>query len=109
MAVVIDVPDAAWSTQEVSIAGITYTFVFRYNTTDKDWRLDLYQGETPIKLGLVMEENQVLLKRYKSPLFSHGELFCARIKNDGKPIGRQNFGIDLPYQLIYYSNSELGL
>ncbi len=100
-------PSNAWETQEVSLAGLNYTFEYKFNTRDERWRLSIYLEGNPVKVGIKIMENQDLLSRYIIEDFSHGTLICLRMKDDGLPVGFSNLGIDLPYTILYYTNEEL--
>ena len=108
MAVRVNVPEAAWASQEVTLNGVTYGFTFKYNNTDSRWRLTLSQSGTEIISSIKVMENQALTSRYTRDEFNHGELFCFRFKDDGLPVGRDNFGIGKAYELLYLSNIDLG-
>lgn len=103
----INIPESAWSEQSVSLSGINYRFVFTFNGRDERWRLSIYIGNTAVIEGVKILENQALLSQYLLDDFNHGELFCIRLKKDGLPVGRNNFGLGKAYELIYYSNEEI--
>ena len=107
MALTLPVPSGAYSIQEVTLAGKNYVFTYAYNERDSRWRLDISFQDTVVKLGIKIIENQALLARYRLENFDHGELFCLRRLDDGNPVGRDNFGIGKPYELIYVNNDEL--
>lgn len=107
MSLKINVPESAWSEQSVSLNGINYRFVFTFNGRDERWRLSIYIGNTAVIEGLKILENQALLGQYLLDDFNHGELFCFRMKEDGLPVGRNNFGLGKAYELVYYSNEEI--
>lgn len=104
----INVPDAAYSENRMSFGGQFYTVIFRYNTRDERWRMDIYTQDRVVILGVKIMENQALLGKYILPEFSHGDIYCVRLKNDNLPVGRDNLGINLAYELIYMSNAEIG-
>jgi hypothetical protein len=103
----IPVPDSASSKQDVALGGINYTFTFTFNSRDSRWRFDLDINEEVVISGIKVMENQDFLKRYALEDFDHGEIFCIRIKEDGKDVGRDNLGVDKSYELIYVTNEEL--
>lgn len=103
----LPVPTNALSSQEIPLGGVNYTFNYSFNTRDNRWRIDIYQGSTQVISGVKVMENQGLLSRYRLKLFNHGEIFAERVKDDGLPVGRHNFGPGLAYELTYYTNSEL--
>jgi hypothetical protein len=107
MPLLIDIPDNAWSSQNVSLGGSTYRLELKYNNRDSRWRLSLSQGGVSILTGVALMENQNLLYRYDLDLFNHGTLQCNRVKKDGKLLGRDNLGVGKSYELTYYSFTEL--
>lgn len=107
MALTLPVPDSAYSTQEITLAGKNYLFTYSFNDRDSRWRLDIHIQDTPVKLGIKIMEDQPLIARYRLANFNHGELLCLRRLEDGKQVGRNNFGADKTYELIYFSNDEL--
>lgn len=107
MPLTIPVPDSAWSSQDVSLGGTNYTFTFTYNSRDSRWRFDLAINEKVVISGVKVVENQAFLDRYALADFDHGNLFCVRIEEDGKEVGRDNFGVDKSYELIYLTNEEI--
>lgn len=107
MALKIPVPGTAYSNQEVTLAGIKYNFKFQYNGRDSRWRLSILLGDTTVISGVKIMENERLLWRYRLPQFQHGDLFCIRFKDDGKEVGRDNFGVDKAYELLYLTNEEI--
>ena len=107
MALSLNIPEVAWSTQEVTLGGLEYTMVLKFNTRDKRWRLSLYRSGVPLVVGIKLVESQPLLYRYPLEDFSHGELYVFRNEQDNLPVGRDNLGIGKPYELRYYSNAEI--
>lgn len=103
----IDVPEEAWSSSNVSLAGTTYSFRYSFNNRDERWRLSIYIGARAIITGVKIMENQLLLRNYGLDDFSHGDLACVRAKQSSFPVGFDNFGRDKEYELVYYSNEEI--
>jgi hypothetical protein len=107
MALKIPVPEAAYAENQFSLGGINYRFVFRFNDRDNRWRVDIYINEDPVKLGLKVIQNIPLLSRYLLDDFTHGEIFCIKMKDTTEPVGRDNLGIGKSYELIYMTYQEL--
>lgn len=104
--ITLPVPDQSWSRQKITLAGLDYTFIYSYNGRDKRWRFDLYLDEQPVILGIKVMENQFFFEHYILPLFDHGDVACLRVKDDGLPAGRNNFGPGKSYELVYFTNEE---
>lgn len=103
----LPVPEQSWSSQNISLGGLDYQFIYSYNTRDERWRFDIYLDEEPVILGIKIMENQRFLDNYILPDFDHGDIFCLRVKDDGLPVGRDNLGQGKSYSLVYFSNQEL--
>jgi len=111
MPISIPVPNVGYGSNDITLAGINYTFVYMYNERDNNglgrWRVSLYQDEVIIIAGMKIVEHAALIKRYRLPEFDHGELYCIRVLDDGQPAGLSNFGIDKAYEFRYFTNDEL--
>lgn len=105
--IVINVPNSPWSENRMSFGGQFYNVIFRYNSRDERWRMDIYKEDVPVILGVKIMENQSLLKKHSLKDFSHGDIGCLRIEDDGKPVTRDNLGVGLPYELVYFTNEEM--
>ena len=103
----ISVPTSPSERSIITLAGVEYEFLFNYNTRDSRWRLSIRIGNTQLVSGIKRVESQDLLGRYLLDGFSHGNLYCIRFKEDGLPVGRNNFGIGKAYELIYSTNQEI--
>lgn len=107
MALSLPVPNSSWSSQNITLGGLDYTFEFSFNSRDDRWRFDIYLEDEPVILGIKIMENQFFLRNYILPDFDHGDIVCVRSKDDGSPVGRDNLGQGKPYELIYFGTNEL--
>ena len=107
MALILSVPDSAWSTQTITLGGLEYTITLTWNDRDSRWRFSLSKGLSQLVSGIKLVENQSLLSRYILRDFAHGDIFILRSKEDGQPVGRDNFGIQKAYEMVYFTNEEL--
>ncbi len=103
----INIPDSADADQNITLGGLDYKFTTRYNTRDSRWRLSISRQDVSVIDGIKIMKNQDLLNGYLLAEFSHGTLFCLRLKDDNLPVGRDNLGIDKAYELIYATNLEV--
>ena len=103
----IPVPEESFAEFQLLLAGIEYRFVYKFNTRDDRWYIDIFIDEDPVILGVKVMENQSLLDRYHLPDFDHGDLRCLRLGSSLAPVGRDNLGIGKNYDLVYFSNEEL--
>lgn len=106
MPVSIVTPVTTYSEQRISLGGIDYRFIFRYNRREGRWRFDIFEDETAIALGIKVMENQNLTERYLLDRFSHGNLYCVRSFETEEEVSRDNFGVDKAYELLYYTTQE---
>lgn len=107
MALSLPVPSVSNSSQEITLDGITYTFLYRFNERDQRWRISIFLEDVEVISNVKVMENRFLLTRYRLPKFSHGDIVCLRSLDDGKDVGRNNFGTGLAYELIYYTYDEI--
>lgn len=106
----LNIPTVSYAKQEVSLGGFKYDFVYSYNEYDGRWRIDIYYNEELIVPGLaIMEDSSIIRFRYDVPEFSHGDLQCRKVLDTKESVGRNNLGIGKEYELIYFTNEELGL
>lgn len=62
MALKLPVPSSAWSSQDITLGGLTYTFEYAYNSRDERWRLSIYYNEEPVILGVKIMGKSTLTK-----------------------------------------------
>jgi len=103
----INIPDTAWSSPIVSLSGRSYTFEITYNSRSTRWYINISLSGTEVINSLKVLENLDITGRYNLVNFDHGSLSCVRFKNTAEPVGRDNFGIDKDYELIYLTNEEI--
>lgn len=104
----INIPDSSNAVPKVSLGGITYDFHFYTNRIDGKYHLDIYLDGVLLQGSLKLLENVFILQKYVIPDFSHGDLFLAKLKDTSELPGRDNIGVGKPYELIYFTNEELG-
>lgn len=108
MASEIKIPNSAWHEQSISVSGDLIQIVFKFNTRDDSWYIDLLEdtGEG-ILYGIKVMPNQSLTGRYSYlDSLPSGNLWCLRVKNDFSPINRNNLGIGEAYSLFWLSEEE---
>lgn len=108
MATKIRIPDTPFSEQKVVIGDNLLTVILKFNSRNNSWYLDIKDavGENNIISGIKIMPNQNLTGRYVIDEFSNGNLWCQRNVNTDTVLGRDNFGINKDYGLIYLSNDE---
>ncbi len=100
-------PTSAYAEHKVPLAGVTYSFVYRWNGTAAVWMLDIYLNNSPVILGQALLPQSALF--YGKPItnFDHGALVVLPNVNTTEKLGRDNLGINKLYTLYYISNKEL--
>ncbi len=93
---------------DVSLNNTQYTFRYRYNERNSRLYLDILLGEQVLVTGIKLIENHLLLFNYVIPQFDHGDLVVVKYKDADSESTLGNIGIGLTYELLYFSNSELG-
>lgn len=109
MAVSINVPiEYPNVSQTITLSGVTYVFIYTYNTRDERLRISIYRDDNLVIAGLKIMENQFLLQNYILDQFSDGDLICVRMKGDSSiPATLGTIGIDREYELVYLTNDEI--
>ncbi|MBV1929642.1 MAG: hypothetical protein KUG81_09050 [Gammaproteobacteria bacterium] len=102
----LGVPDVAHSVQDVVLSSQYCTLELTFNSRDSRWRFSISVDEERVFSGITIMENQAFLFRYDSDIFE-GDILCLRKRQDGLPVGRDNFGVSKSYGLYYVSPSEL--
>ena len=109
MPISVSVPENTYVDQRIVLGEVEYIFKHTYNTRNERRYLDIYIEDREILSGIMLiEGGQFLLQSYILPDFNHGDLAVIRIKEDGKPATIDNIGIDKAYELMYFTNEELG-
>lgn len=104
----IKVPNSAWHEQAIIVSGTVIRLIFKFNTADQSWYIDILDNSgNGILYGLKVMPNQNLTGRYNTlQNLPDGNLWCIRDKNDTSPVGRDNLGIGKAYNLVWYSSAE---
>ncbi len=104
--IILPTPSSTWAEHRVSLAGKTYVFEFKFNSLQERWMVDIYLDGTPVILGQMIVEDFELF--YGKPItnFDHGVLTTVRNFEGKSKLGRDNFGIDKEFSLLYLSNEE---
>ena len=108
MPITIDVPTDSWAEQSIALGSVVYRFIYKYNNRNARLYLDIFQEEELVVGGLAMMEGGRLLQNYTLPNFNHGDIACVKFKQTDSAPTSGNVGIGLAYELIYYTNEELG-
>lgn len=106
MAIQIDTPDAAFSTQTVTLNKKTYRIKNRYNTRFGYWCVDILDAQnSPILLGEKLLPNKELLSRYRKSDLIGGYLFIT--SQDESDVSRDNYGLDKTHTLTFATFEEV--
>lgn len=105
MALVIRIPDASWSTQEVILGDVTLTLELTWNTRNEAWHISILDiDEEPILEGIKITDQVSVTKRYTSDRLPEGNIWCGKANPKATGITRDNLGTD--YLLIYLTSQE---
>lgn len=104
----IKVPNAPYESEEVVLAKKTYNLLFKFNDSDKNWYITIRDTElNTLVAGIKVLPNQNLTRDYRYlNIFSDGDIWCRRSKATRSPLGRDNFGVGLSYELLWISSQE---
>lgn len=105
---IIQVPESAYESQEVVLGNTTYNLLFKYNTSDSSWYLEVRNSSLNRLLpDLKIVSNQNLTSVYDyTKALPNGNLWCRRSKVTQEPITRDNFGEGLSYELLWITSQE---
>ena len=96
--------------QVVSLGGVAYNFHFTFNYFDDKWRISIYRNEEVVELNMKVTEQKSLIRARGTPVqFDHGDLQVHRVQDTKQPCGLSNFGNEKEYELLYFTNEELGI
>lgn len=104
----IPIPDSAFASERITLNGQTYVFVFRYNSRQERWKLDIQDAfEEPIKNGLTLVENMSITGHLSLPDEFGGDLYCVKLLAGEDRLGRDNVGIGKTHELVYIGDNEI--
>ena len=104
----INVPSTAYESQEVVLGETTYNLLFKFNTEDQAWYISVRDASLNTLISdIKVMPNQNLTEAYNYlGLIPEGDLWCRRSKRTEAPVGRDNFGVGLSYELVWISSQE---
>lgn len=94
------------SDYDLTIEGVTYTFQYRYNTRNKRIFLNILRESVPLLMGMRLIENGTPNEIYANKEAPQGVLFVAKATTEEDFSTLGNLGIDLPFNLVYFSELE---
>lgn len=102
-------PTKPYTEQTVSLGGKTYNLVYHFSgdTLDACWRIDIYNGQgVLVQGGVKVLPNSVLTPFYLNEM-PHGFLACIRFNDSAGRITKDNLGVGLDYEIIFFLKSEV--
>lgn len=116
--IIIPPPNSSFDIKpRVSIKGTSYSFTYRWNPriTTADgappgrWKLDIKDLDTEAQVnGITLTEDMDLTSHFLSVGFAwDGFLMVRPNKITSEPLGRNNFGPDKGYELLFIGYIEL--
>ncbi len=108
----IKITDSAYQEKPVTLNKTSFYIRVTFNTSDDSWYLDISdKDDNDIVNGIKLLPQQFLTRKYLSvgDYFSGGALMVYNNQSSSELIGRDNFGTDKQYQLIYWTAAEVEL
>ncbi len=106
----IKITDSAYQEKPVTLNKTTFYIRATFNTSDNYWYLDISDNnDNDILNGIKILPNQFLTRKYLTidALLGTGALYCYNNESTSEIIGKDNFGTDKQYQLLYWTASEV--
>jgi len=102
----VPVPTEAFAEYDISLAGVSYLFTYRYNERLGRWKLDIStpQGDLIIA-GMSLIEGVSPNLHLVTEDFP-GSLFVVRFNETPIKASRDNLGIGKDYELVYFTEDE---
>lgn len=104
----ISVLDSAFFNIDIVLASQSYNLLFKFNTSDKSWYITIRNPNLEVLVsGIKVMPNQNLTGAFKYlDILPDGDLWCVRRTSSKEPVGRDNFGVDKTYELLWISSQE---
>lgn len=105
MAIEIRTPQSSWSSQQITIEGITLILELRWMTREQVWVADIFDtNNVTILTGIKLTENQSINLQYYRPELPSGYFWVLRFESQADNITRNNLGTS--FKLIYLTEQE---
>lgn len=103
----ITVPNTSYSTQRVNINNTVYNLQLSFNSRDNSWYLDLFDiDNNPILQSKKLQWGSAITSRYILPNLIDGDFFILKTEERDQILGRDNFGVNKLYNLVYLTEEE---
>lgn len=107
MAYIINIPDADWSTQTVTLGSEAFQLELKYKERTQRWYLSLYNSNGDVLLN----ERKIVPNILVTGLFQleglEGEIICEHIYGSSDYPSRNNFGLNKEFELKYLTAEEV--
>lgn len=106
----IKITESAYQEKTFTANKTTFYIRVTFNTSDDSWYIDLADKDNnDIVNGIKILPDQFLTRKYLDldEAFGGGALRCYNNGSSDDIIGRDNFGTDKQYQLIYWTATEV--
>lgn len=107
---VIPPPKSSYDVKpKISIRGTTYKLEYRWNSRTNRWKLDIEDTESGTVLnGVTLIEQTDLTSHFRSKGFDWEGFFLISPNTDTNlPLGRDNFGSEKDYELLFLTYAEM--
>lgn len=104
------ITDSAYQEKTVTLNKTTFYIRATFNTSDDSWYLDISDNnDNDIINGIKLLPRQFLTRKYLSvgDYFSGGALMIYNNQSSNELIGRDNFGTNKQYRLLYLTAAEV--
>jgi hypothetical protein len=106
MAIEIRTPQISWTSQQITIGGITLNFELRWMTREGVWVADIFDvNSNSILTGVKLTENTSINMRYYVPDLPEGDFWVLRVESQADTITRNNLGSSFKLVFLTYEES----
>lgn len=105
---ILRIEDSSYQIQRVNLNNTIYNVQLSFNSRDSGWYLDLFDiNLNPILQSKKLQWGSLVSKKYILPQMVGGDLYIFKTQIINEPLGRDNFGEDKLYQLVYLTDVEI--
>jgi len=105
MAIEIRTPQSAWTSQQLTIGGVTLNFELRWMTREEVWVADIFDTNgNSILTGIALTINQSINLSYYRPQLPEGDFWVLRFETKADDIDRDNLGT--AFKIVFLTEAE---
>ena len=95
------------SSVDITLDGVTFRILTKYNTRNERLYVSLYRGTTPVLLNVKMVEGLSITNGYAFKLLPKGVMDVLQFNIAEKTPTLGNTGINLDYSLVYIPTADV--